>query len=328
MKKLLIYAVLLWVIGASGCQVVEEVGQNLPILATQAAQTALPDDATETPRPATPTEVILAVETNVVEQTPDATIPCYRAAAGAPLDVSVPDGTQFSPGDRFTKTWRLTNAGSCTWESDYSVVWFAADAIGVTGEQPLAETVPPGGSIDISVDMVVPEEPRMYQSYWKLRSADGELFGIGPAGDGAFWAQIEVVDTYETPVAEILPTTTPEPVVLLFGSDDLMLLDGYDLDKGLIVLDNETEIQYLLNEQQERTFILANGASMSVYGLAAPTFSVCHETALGTDSILVNNLFSGVYLCYRTSKGLPGMMRINAITEDVVTFEFVTWALP
>ena len=30
-------------------------------------------------------------------------------------DVTVPDGTTFLPGATFTKTWRLKNAGTCTW---------------------------------------------------------------------------------------------------------------------------------------------------------------------------------------------------------------------
>src|SRR5690349_12154805 len=30
-------------------------------------------------------------------------------------DVTIPDGTIFSPGAQFTKTWRLQNIGTCTW---------------------------------------------------------------------------------------------------------------------------------------------------------------------------------------------------------------------
>jgi hypothetical protein len=37
-------------------------------------------------------------------------------------DVTVVDGTEFLPGEEFTKTWRLMNTGSCQWTSEYDVV--------------------------------------------------------------------------------------------------------------------------------------------------------------------------------------------------------------
>jgi len=40
---------------------------------------------------------------------------CDRASFIA--DVRVPDGTLFTPGAAFSKTWRLKNSGSCTWTS-------------------------------------------------------------------------------------------------------------------------------------------------------------------------------------------------------------------
>ena len=36
-------------------------------------------------------------------------------------DMSIPDGSVFTPGATFTKTWRLENAGTCTW-SGYSLL--------------------------------------------------------------------------------------------------------------------------------------------------------------------------------------------------------------
>ena len=38
-------------------------------------------------------------------------------------DISIPDGSVFTPGAAFTKTWRLRNRGTCTWSSNYRLVF-------------------------------------------------------------------------------------------------------------------------------------------------------------------------------------------------------------
>src|SRR5215212_8257671 len=44
-------------------------------------------------------------------------------------DVNIPDGSQIAPGASFTKTWRLRNAGVCTW-SGYSAIFDSGDLMG------------------------------------------------------------------------------------------------------------------------------------------------------------------------------------------------------
>ncbi len=48
-------------------------------------------------------------------QTPTSEIACNQAAAGNPIDITIPDGTKMTPNESFAKTWRLENVGSCTW---------------------------------------------------------------------------------------------------------------------------------------------------------------------------------------------------------------------
>ncbi|MHC5954166.1 NBR1-Ig-like domain-containing protein, partial [Streptococcus pyogenes] len=43
-------------------------------------------------------------------------------------DVTIPDGTNFNPGDTFTKTWRLRNIGTCAW-SGYSLIFDSGDSM-------------------------------------------------------------------------------------------------------------------------------------------------------------------------------------------------------
>jgi hypothetical protein len=44
-------------------------------------------------------------------------------------DVTAPDGSSFAPGATFTKTWRLMNIGTCTWNTAYSLTWVGGDSL-------------------------------------------------------------------------------------------------------------------------------------------------------------------------------------------------------
>jgi hypothetical protein len=60
-------------------------------------------------------------------------------------DVSIPDGTTFAPGETFTKTWRIRNAGTCTW-SGYSLVFDSGDSMGGTSPISIGIVGPGTGS--------------------------------------------------------------------------------------------------------------------------------------------------------------------------------------
>ena len=146
------------------------------------------------------------------------TVVCDLAQPGHPVDVTVPDDTPFHPGEAFSKTWRLVNAGSCPWNQDYQVIWFSGDDLGLAHSLPLPQPVEPGESVEITADMLAPQEPGAYQSNWKLSNRQGELFGIGPDGNAPFWVRIVVVSagtatalpTEATPLLTVTPTETPE----------------------------------------------------------------------------------------------------------------------
>lgn len=119
--------------------------------------------------------------------------PCNRVEAGHPLDVTVPDGQTFRPGEKFSKTWRLVNSGSCVWTGDYQIEWVYGDNVSYVDEVVLSQEVQPGDHIEVTVSMQAPDVPREYQSYWKVRADNGELFGLGPQGTSPFWVDFQVV---------------------------------------------------------------------------------------------------------------------------------------
>jgi hypothetical protein len=138
--------------------------------------------ATETPTP-TPTTTSIPTSTPTPE-------PCDLAAFVA--DITIQDGATLSPGNEFTKTWRLKNAGVCTWTKDYALVFIDGDQMKAPSVSKLSGSVKPGQTVDLSVKMVAPEKSGPYKGYWMLRNTSGKLFGLGPWGEDVFWVDIKV----------------------------------------------------------------------------------------------------------------------------------------
>jgi hypothetical protein len=107
-------------------------------------------------------------------------------------DVSVPDGARMQPGQPFTKTWRIRNDGTCTWNQEYSLVFTGGDLMGAPESIPLEGTVAPGSSVDLSVKLVAPQDQGSYTGNWALQNPQGGLFGLGSGATEPFWVQIEV----------------------------------------------------------------------------------------------------------------------------------------
>lgn len=108
-------------------------------------------------------------------------------------DVTVPDNTRLSPGADFVKTWRLRNAGTCSWTQDYSLVFLNGDAMNAPPSVPLtSQPVAPGETVDVSVNMQAPGESGSYRGEWQLRNAAGEVFGVGE-NDRAIWVDVDVL---------------------------------------------------------------------------------------------------------------------------------------
>jgi len=108
-------------------------------------------------------------------------------------DVTVPDGTKKEPGVSFDKTWRLKNIGSCPWTSGYRLVFDHGDQMGAPAEMAFTSgVVNPGNVVDITVPLVAPSAPGTYQGFFKLKSSDGKIFGIGNTADKPFWVKIKV----------------------------------------------------------------------------------------------------------------------------------------
>lgn len=149
-----------------------------------------PAEATNT-HPAPSQTSIPASNTPVPTLTPTV-IPCDKFEFVD--DVTIDDGTEIPAGEPFQKIWRLKNAGSCTWTSGYSLVFDSGNQMGAPDSQQLtSDTVAPGQEIDITVDLVAPDDAGEYRGNFKLRNPSGTIFGWG-SQEKSFWVEITVPD--------------------------------------------------------------------------------------------------------------------------------------
>jgi hypothetical protein len=152
--------------------------------------------ASDTPLPTVPPPTA-----TLPSPTPAPTAGCTDLAQFV-TDVTIPDGTVLGTGVSFTKTWRLKNAGTCTWTPDYALVFFTGDQMNAPAVIAFAATVAPGTTVDVSTKMTAPASNGTYRGDWKLRNSGGILFGVGSDGTASFWVKIKVGPT---------PTPTPTP---------------------------------------------------------------------------------------------------------------------
>ena len=150
---------------------------------TQTARAVPPTpEVTDTPvASVTPKETTAptgtAVPTNNPFQTPPTDIPCDDANFDpSTVDVSVPDGTQMTPGQDFVKTWKIRNTGSCTWGTGYGPIFAYGEKMSGIAE-PLNLAVAPGEEVEISVRFKAPDNAGEYSSTWRMANANNIPFG-------------------------------------------------------------------------------------------------------------------------------------------------------
>lgn len=91
-------------------------------------------------------------------------------------DVTIPDGTIFLPEQQFSKTWRFKNTGTCQWTTSYAIGFAYGDMM-KGHETKLPNSVNPGNTIDVSIQMIAPLTNGWYGGWWRLKSDTGNYFG-------------------------------------------------------------------------------------------------------------------------------------------------------
>ncbi len=122
-------------------------------------------------------------------------------------DVTVKDGTQFSPGQAFVKIWRLKNVGTTVWTTAYTLIIATGEQMSGAASSFLPAQASPGETLVLSLNLVAPLQAGHYRGYWSLKAPDGQVFGVGAAYNEPIWVDIVVVNG-------ATPTITPAPTLL------------------------------------------------------------------------------------------------------------------
>ena len=158
--------------------------------------------AVQAAQPHTPAEQPPVDEPLPPGPTPTATIDPEMCNISHMTSETIPDGTQFDPGDIFTKSWTLRNNGICDWTTDYRFVFESGDRMGGAISQNLPHEVKPHDTITFSVDLTTPGSNGDYSGTWRLLADDGEKLGF-------YWVKIRVGPPFAvTSVTYYMPHTT------------------------------------------------------------------------------------------------------------------------
>jgi uncharacterized protein YkwD len=163
-------------------------------------------------------------------------------------DVTIPDGSNLTPGFSFTKTWRLMNAGNCTWTTAFKLVYAGGDLMGAVGAVPFPHDITPGEQVDITLELIAPQQPGTYQGYWMLKNAQGQVFGIGPNADDAFWVKIVVPSSRDITTTAITAKSTQTITTCQVSGnvgyevESLKLINQERAKKGLFLLISQSQL--------------------------------------------------------------------------------------
>ncbi len=185
--------------------------------------TVLPEMVTPTSESLPPTETAPppATDTAIPPTATSTETPCTLKMTA--IDVTIMDGTLIYVDQAFDKTWRFTNAGTCTWTSDFALTFSSGDRMGGASPLPIGISVAPGQQIDLTVNMVAPEPIGKHVGYWQIRSPQGDSVGT-------VWVEIH----------SMLPSPTMPEI------PDWPTLEVGDSGNEV------TALQYLLNEYNQQ----------------------------------------------------------------------------
>ncbi len=99
--------------------------------------------------------------------------PCNKAMF---LSETIQDDTEFNAGETFNKSWTFKNVGTCTWNTNYKLVFASGEAMDRQASVKFSKTVAPDDQITIQVALVAPVEADTYTGTWKLQAEDGSQF--------------------------------------------------------------------------------------------------------------------------------------------------------
>lgn len=176
------------------------------------APTAVLEPPTPVPPTPTPTPIDTPIPTATTTPMPPTSTPIPPTPTPAPCvdgmayvadlnydDAGMSRPPALAPGQRFTKGWRVRNAGTCPWQPGFALVYIGGNnPAAQMGGQAVAigQVAPVNSEIDLSVNLLAPTAPGVYQGIWQMVNDRGVPFGQ------RIWVGIQIPGP---------PTPTPQP---------------------------------------------------------------------------------------------------------------------
>ena len=209
----------LFVIACVSALLVTACGTQSPTPAAVPTSSEAPIAATtEVPVGTVPTDVSISVSTEVATTETSATLPTETATVGTPAptnppdctnsasfvtDVTIPDNSTVTGGATFTKTWRISNTGTCVWGPGYTLTHYSDERMGAPDSVALSIT-PGGQTADISVDLVASNSVGTHRGNFVIKNEAGLIMKVDD--DSRLWVIINVASAS---AATATATVTP-----------------------------------------------------------------------------------------------------------------------
>lgn len=188
--------------------------------AGETANTAPVVATTEAPIGTIVTEASAPASTEVATTETSATLPSETATVGTPAptnppdctnsasfvtDVTIPDNSTVPGGSAFTKTWRISNTGTCVWGPGYTLTHYSDERMGAPDSVSLGITAG-GQTADISVNLVASNSIGTHRGNFVIKNPAGLIMQIDD--DSRLWVIINVASTATaTATATVTPGT-------------------------------------------------------------------------------------------------------------------------
>jgi hypothetical protein len=131
----------------------------------------------------TPTTTVASLPAPTLQLQTPVLLPSTTATVGGCdnavfiTDVTIPDGTAIAPGQAFTKTWRVSNTGTCAWTATYQVIFLYGDSMSGKATA-IGKAVKPGETVDVSVALIGPAAGTgNITGTWRLSNDKAQPFG-------------------------------------------------------------------------------------------------------------------------------------------------------
>jgi len=301
MIKKLFTVSLLFAFILSSCSAQATATQPAAPAPTDTAQPQAP--ATEPPAAETliPTETFIpptagATATPSPEPTRPPNDPNCSNSAAFVADVTIPDNAEIGAGAPFTKTWRVSNTGTCIWASDYTLTYYSGERMSSPASVPLPLTYP-GQTADISVNLTAPNSIGKHQGNFVIKNPKGLIMKVNE--DSRLWVIINSVanTTAATAVSSnsgLVTSTcafTSEPANI---TDTLNAINDYRTKNGLPPYNNNsalaTAAQSHANDMACNNLFTHEGSNGSTIqsrvAAAGYTFSFVTENVYGSNPAL------------------------------------------